>query len=109
MSAGDGRSAPGDGAPRDPGTRSGTGAEPAEVDERLEDLVFQMGDHAGRLALSMDLITDALCLAGQHPAWCHKRSLEMPKDIRLILDDLTRAKDLVQTVFLSIRSERRGS
>jgi hypothetical protein len=93
----------------DRGRGAGPGAEPAEADERLADLVFRMGEHAGRLALSMDLITDALCLAGQHPAWCHQRSRAMPKDIGLILDDLARAKELVQTVFLALRDERRGS
>jgi hypothetical protein len=84
------------------------GGEGQGSEDRLADLVFRLGEQAGRLALGMELITDALCLVGQHPAYCRPDSRTPPRDIALVLADLARAKDLVQEVFLALRAEREG-
>ena len=61
----------------------------------------------GRLAVALDLMTDALALVGQHGVYCQSTRLPgMPKmDVALVLEQLGDAKELVQTVLeLSSRS-----
>ena len=54
----------------------------------------------GRLAVALDLMTDALALVGQHGVYC--QSTRMPgtpkMDVALVLEQLRDAKELVQTV-----------
>ena len=38
--------------------------------EELERLEFQMGPARGKLALALDVLTDALVLVGQHGVYC---------------------------------------
>ena len=54
----------------------------------------------GRLAVALDLVTDALALVGQHGVYCQSaRTPGMPKmDVALILEQLKDAKELVQSV-----------
>jgi hypothetical protein len=71
-----------------------------ERGEELERLEFQMGVERGRLALAMDVLTDALVLVGQHGVYC--QSARQPgkpaMDIQIVLKSLTDAKELVQSV-----------
>ena len=59
-----------------------------------------MGQERGRLAVAMDLLTDALAMIGQHSVYC--QSTRMPGrptlDIALVLEQIGDAKELVQTV-----------
>lgn len=68
--------------------------------EELERLEFQMGVERGRLALALDMLTDALVMVGQHGVYC--RSARQPDrpamDIQIVLKSLTGAKELVQSV-----------
>jgi hypothetical protein len=82
-------------------------------DERAEDLEnyeLQMGVARGRLALALDLLTDALVLVGQHGVYCQSaRQAGKPKmDIQLILKGLTDSKELVADVMDELRAQKRG-
>lgn len=71
--------------------------------ERREDLdkyEFMMGRDRGRLAVTLDCITDALVLVGQHGVYCQSvRQLGKPAmDIQLITKSLTDAKELITSV-----------
>ncbi|MGH9603340.1 MAG: hypothetical protein ACRD24_13230 [Terriglobales bacterium] len=82
-------------------------------DERQEDLEryeFMMGVPRGRLALTLDLLTDALVLVGQHGVYCQsQRYPDRPTmDVELVLKSLNGAKDLVREVMEELRKERDG-
>ena len=66
----------------------------------LEKYEFMMGEARGRLAMTMDLLTDALVLVGQHGIYCAStRNPGKPAmDIQLISKGITDAKDLVRDV-----------
>ncbi len=72
-------------------------------EERKDDLEryeFMMGRERGRLAVTLDCITDALVLVGQHGVYCQSvRQLGKPAmDIQLIAKSLTDAKELITSV-----------
>lgn len=68
--------------------------------EQLEVHETMMGPTRGRLAVALDLLTDALSMVGQHGVYC--QSARMPgrptMDIALVLEQIGDAKELVQTV-----------
>jgi hypothetical protein len=81
-------------------------------DERkneLEALETQMGVSRGRLAVTMDVLTDALILVGQHGIYCQSaRQPGKPKmDVQLILRSIEDAKDLVSSVMEELRQRKR--
>jgi hypothetical protein len=81
-------------------------------DERKEDLErfeFMMGPDRGRLAVTLDLITDALVLVGQHGVYCQSaRQLGKPAmDIQIISKSLTDAKELVVSVMEQLKNNGR--
>ena len=59
-----------------------------------------MGTARGRLAVAMDLLTDALAMVGQHGVYCQSsRHPGRPTlDITMVLEQIRDAKDLVQSV-----------
>ena len=61
---------------------------------------MQMGVARGRLAVALDVLTDALVLVGQHGVYCQSaRQPGKPKmDIQIILKGLEDAKELVADV-----------
>ncbi len=67
-----------------------------------------LGPHRGRLAVSLDHLTNALVLVGQHGVYCHShRDPSKPTmDIGLITDELAQAKRLIQSVMEGLREER---
>ena len=77
--------------------------------EELEKYEFMMGVPRGRLAVTMDLLTDALALVGQHGVYC--QSARQPgkpaMDIQIIMNSIDHAKDLIRSVMeeLQRRSE----
>lgn len=79
-----------------------------ERHEDLERYETQMGQERGRLALSLDLLTDALVLVGQHGVYC--QSARQPgkpaMDIQIILKCLTDAKELTQSVMEEMKRKR---
>jgi hypothetical protein len=79
--------------------------------EELENYQTQMGVARGRLALALDLLTDALVLVGQHGVYCQSaRQAGKPKmDIQLILKGLTDSKELVADVMDELKRKKTGA
>lgn len=78
--------------------------------DALESHEFQMGIERGRLAVALDLLTDALVLTGQHGVYC--QSARQPgkpaMDIQLIDKCLTDAKELVISVMSEMKERRKA-
>ncbi len=77
----------------------------------LEHYETMLGPHRGRLAVSLDLLTNALVLVGQHAVYCHStRDPQKPvMDIQLVTGELTKAKQLIQSVMEDLRVSRNRS
>ena len=77
--------------------------------EELEHYETMMGPYRGRLAVTLDLLTNALVLVGQHGIYCHSnRDANVPvMDIRIITGEIGKAKELIQSVMEGLRAERR--
>jgi len=71
-----------------------------ERKQELEKYEFMMGLERGRLAVTLDCITDALVLVGQHGVYC--QSARQPgkpaMDIQIITKALNDAKELITSV-----------
>ena len=83
-------------------------------DERREELErheFMMGVERGRLAVTLDLLTDALVLVGQHGVYCQSaRQAGRPAmDIQLISKNLEEAKELVSGVMQGLKLKPRNA
>ncbi len=76
--------------------------------EELEKFEFMMGTQRGRLAVTLDLLTEAMVLVGQHSVYCRstRQPEEPPMDIRQINQGLTQAKELIQNVMEEMRAAR---
>lgn len=66
--------------------------------DALEVHETMMGPARGRLAVALDLLTDALALVGQHGVYCQSARLpgKPAMDIRLIVEQIGDAKALMQ-------------
>ena len=66
-----------------------------------------MGPARGRLAVALDLLTDSMALVGQHGVYCRsERFVGQPKmDIALVMEQLTDAKQLVQSAIEQLKSQ----
>lgn len=77
--------------------------------DALEEYEFRMGIERGRLAVTLDLLTDALVLTGQHGVYC--QSARQPgkpaMDVQLIEKSLTDAKELIASVMQELK-QRKG-
>ena len=81
------------------------------VDERREELEkheFMMGPERGRLAVSLDMLTDALILVGQHGVYCvSNRNPSKPAlDLQVVLDQIIGAKQLIQSAMGEIERKK---
>ena len=76
--------------------------------DALEEYEFRMGLERGRLAVTLDLLTDALVLVGQHGVYCQSaRQAGMPAmDIQMISHSLTGAKELISSVMAEIQRKK---
>lgn len=68
--------------------------------DALEVHETMMGLERGRMAVALDLLTDALAMVGQHGVYCQNaRTPGRPTmDIALILEQIGDAKELLQSV-----------
>ena len=68
--------------------------------EALEVHETMMGTPRGRLAVALDLLTDALAMVGQHGVYCQStRTPGRPTlDIALVIEQIGDAKELLQSV-----------
>jgi hypothetical protein len=76
-----------------------------EHKEELEKFEQMFGRERGRLAVSLDRLTNALVLVGQHGVYCTSaRNPMLPAmDLRMINQELVHAKELVQSVMEELR------
>jgi uncharacterized 2Fe-2S/4Fe-4S cluster protein (DUF4445 family) len=74
----------------------------------LERHEFMMGLERGRLAVALDLLTDALILVGQHGVYCaSSRNPSKPAlDLQAVLGGMDAAKELIQSVMEELRKGR---
>jgi hypothetical protein len=79
--------------------------------EELEHFERRFGRDRGRLAVSLDRITNALVLVGQHGVYCtSQRNPTVPAmDLRMISQELTHAKELIQSVMEELRKARESA
>ncbi|HTQ98037.1 MAG TPA: hypothetical protein VMH89_14595 [Candidatus Acidoferrum sp.] len=79
--------------------------------DELEHYEQMLGRERGRLAVSLDRITNALVLTGQHGVYCtsQKNPTVPAMDLRMIVQELTHAKELVQAVMEEMRKTRQSS
>lgn len=71
----------------------------AERRDELEKYEFMLGQERGRLAVSLDVLTDALILVGQHGVYCvSSRNPGKPAlDLQAVLAGIEGAKELIQS------------
>jgi hypothetical protein len=76
--------------------------------EELEHYEQMFGKERGRLAVSLDRLTNALVLVGQHGVYCtSQRNPAVPAmDVRIINQELVHAKELVQSVMEELRKTK---
>ena len=81
-----------------------------EHKDELEHFEQMMGPWRGRLAVTLDRLTDAMILVGQHGVYCHAaRDPEKPAlDIEMVTRELRKAKELIQSVMEGLRAENGG-
>ena len=82
-----------------------------EHQEELEQDEQMFGRERGRLAVSLDRLTNALVLVGQHGVYCmSQRNPAVPAmDLRMINQELVHAKELVQSVMEELRQAKHKS
>ena len=68
--------------------------------DALEVHETMMGSTSGRLAVALDLLTDALAMVGQHGVYCQSTRLpgKPALDIAFVVEQIGDAKELLQTV-----------
>jgi len=76
--------------------------------ETLEKHEFMLGVERGRLAVTLDMLTDALILIGQHGVYCTStRNPTIPAlDIQTVLQQMTGAKELIQSVMQELEKQK---
>lgn len=81
-----------------------------EHKEELEHYEQMYGRERGRLAVSLDRMTNALVLVGQHGVYCtSQRNPMVPAmDLRMIAEELEHAKQLVQSVMEELKRAGKG-
>jgi hypothetical protein len=79
----------------------------AQRRDDLERFEFMMGPERGRLAVTLDMLTDALILIGQHGVYCvSSRNPSKPAlDLEVVLGEIGGAKELIQSVMEQLRSK----
>lgn len=79
--------------------------------DELEKHEFMFGPARGKLAVSLDLLTDALILAGQHGVYCrsNRNAAKPATDIASIIEAINAAKQLISASMEEIRAQKEKS
>ncbi len=79
----------------------------AQRRDDLERFEFMMGTERGRLAVTLDMLTDALILIGQHGVYCtSSRNPSKPAlDLEAVLGEIGGAKELIQSVMEQMKAK----
>ena len=80
----------------------------AEHRDSLEKHEFMLGTERGRLAVSLDMLTDALILIGQHGVYCvsNRNPTKPALDLQTVLDQINGAKQLIQSTMGELERKR---
>lgn len=78
-----------------------------ERQEELERYETMMGTARGRLAVTLDVLTDALVLVGQHGVYCQsaRQAGKPAMDVEVVLKQLSDAKHLIGTVMEELKKD----
>ncbi len=76
--------------------------------DELEKYEFMLGPERGKLAVTLDMLTDALILIGQHGVYCtSQRNPSKPAlDLETVLNEINGAKQLIQSVMEELDGNR---
>jgi hypothetical protein len=76
--------------------------------DELEKYEFMMGPARGRLAVTMDVVTDAMALVGQHGVYCQSQRWpgKPVMDVQLVMKLLAEAKELIASAMDELKRER---
>lgn len=79
--------------------------------DEIEKHEFMLGPARGRLAVTLDMLTDALILIGQHGVYCtSQRNPSKPAlDLETVLGEITGAKELIQSVMQELEKQKAAS
>lgn len=79
--------------------------------DELEHFEQMFGRERGRLAVSLDRLTNALVLVAQHGVYCtSQRNPSVPAmDIRIVAQELAHAKELIQSVMEELRQTKEST
>ena len=79
-----------------------------ERGEELEKHAFMIGKPRGHLAVTLDVLTDALVLVGQHGVYCHsaRQPGKPAMDVQLITKAITDAKELISGVMTDLKTAK---
>jgi len=77
-----------------------------ERQEELERYEFMMGVPRGRLAVTMDVLTDAMALVGQHGVYCQSQRWpgKPVMDVQMVMRQLEDAKELIRSVMEELKN-----
>ena len=80
----------------------------AERRDDIEKHEFMLGTERGRLAVSLDMLTDALILIGQHGVYCvsNRNPTKPALDLQTVLDQINGAKQLIQSTMGELERKR---
>jgi hypothetical protein len=78
------------------------------LDDKRDDLEkyeFMMGVPRGRLAVTLDMLTDALILVGQHGVYCqsNRQPGKPAMDLQIILEAINSSKQLISSVMEELK------
>ncbi len=76
--------------------------------DELEKYEFMMGVERGRLAVSLDVLTDTLAMVGQHGVYCvSNRNPGKPAlDLQAVMQGINDAKELVGSVMEEMKKRK---
>lgn len=76
--------------------------------DELDHYETMMGPSRGRLAVTLDLLTNAMVLVGQHGVYCQssRRPGEPAMDIKIITREIQNAKELIQSVMEELKTAK---
>ena len=79
--------------------------------DELEKYEFMMGTERGRLAVSLDILTDALALIGQHGVYCvSTRNPGQPAlDLKAVMGGINDAKELIGSAMEELRKKKEAA
>ncbi|HEV2963831.1 MAG TPA: hypothetical protein VG649_18530 [Candidatus Angelobacter sp.] len=77
--------------------------------DELEKYELMMGVPRGRLAVTLDLLTDALVLVGQHGVYCQssRQPGKPAMDLQIILDAINSSKELISSVMEELKEQNK--